>query len=269
VASGRVWSLMYGRRGSRTVSFWKQTGTLEAWSAGRERREQAKRRRGGEVDKSNPAAPWLMVQEGTGCYRQQCRRCSSRGREAQSAAEDGQEGCVVVEWEWGGKKRGQDEAGQRWSQKPNAWQCAGRVANYPPASSSELFGRASSLARPCAEVLASHDSAGARDMCRRAISCQSVRTISPCITATRRRRMAAASKIAARRAGWSSSAGQLASWQREALGGADMQMRMSDENPRQAHAAAAGSLGRRAPGRCGVQRAAMRLCWAGGGHARC
>jgi hypothetical protein len=68
-------------------------------------------------------------------------------------------------------------------------------------------------------------------------------------------------------AGWSSSAGQLASWQREALGGADMQMRMSDENPRQAHAAAAGSLGRRAPGRCGVRRcgdAAMRLCWAGG-----
>jgi hypothetical protein len=72
-------------------------------------------------------------------------------------------------------------------------------------------------------------------------------------------------------AGWSSSAGQLASWQREALGGADMQMRMSDENPRQAHAAAAGSLGRRALGRCGMRRcsdAAMRLCWAGGGHAR-
>jgi hypothetical protein len=151
-----------------------------------------------------------MVQEGTGCYRQQCRMCSSGDREAQSAAADGEEGCVVVEWEWEGRKRGQDEAGKRWSQKPHGWQCAGPVANYPPASRSELFGRASSLAGLCAEVLASHDSAGAHDMCRRAISCQSVRTISPCVTPTRRRRMATASQIAARRAGWSSSAGQLA-----------------------------------------------------------
>jgi hypothetical protein len=86
------------------------------------------RRRGGEVDKSNPAAPWLMVQDGTGCYRQQCRMCSSQDGEPQSAAEDGEEGCVVVEWEWEGKKEGQDEAGLRWSQIPTAWRACRQLS---------------------------------------------------------------------------------------------------------------------------------------------
>lgn len=100
----------------------------------------------------------------------------------------------MVEWEWEGKREGQDEAGLRWSQIPNAWQCADpspiihlRLHRAVSCSAAVLRWRV---------LLASHDSAGGRHVCWRAPSCQRARTISPCVTPTGHRRIARASKIA-------------------------------------------------------------------------
>jgi hypothetical protein len=151
----------------------------------------------------------------------------TRRRGPQSAGQYGEEGCVVVEWDGKGKRR-LEEAGLRWSQFPNGWQCAGPspIIHLHP---SELFGRGSSLAGLHAGVLASHDSDGGHDMCWRAISCH----ISPCVKPTRAGEWRGRPKL--QHAGLVEYL-MLASWQREALGGADVQTcRRGCAEPSQAH----------------------------------
>lgn len=60
---------------------------------------------------------WGAIGSNAGCV-------APRQRGPQVQVSTGKRG-VVVEWEWQGKKRRLEEAGLRWSQFPNAWQCAG------------------------------------------------------------------------------------------------------------------------------------------------
>ena len=102
----------------RTVSFWKRCG---------ERDGVLERQLMDELMQHSTGQTLLIMQKNEECYKQQCRTGSSStvgategwlGRGARRVQRRSN-GAV-------GEKRGLEEAGLRWSQFPEAWDCAGR-----------------------------------------------------------------------------------------------------------------------------------------------